>query len=204
MKKIYISSLDKTRKHLYISSLSSFLSKDGKVLIINMDNNRDLEIEFEIEDFIIYDNLDYFKGICDLEQSIQEVDENIFLMPSAFKTDKYVMDNKDFKSIDKIEGFDYIILNGEDVDKYIEDMDIILDYIDEKSEGYFYINNRNMEKKVNSKKYNTLQDKNIRIIGDLEIDNDMNSHILNNIWKIYVGEDVFTVEKNIFERIFNK
>lgn len=205
MRKIYISSLEKTRKYLYISSLSSFLSKDKKVLIINMENSRDLEIKFGLEDFIIYDHLDYFKGVCDIEQSLQEINENLFLMPSAFKRDKYEMVKEDFENIDKIDGFDYIILNSENINNEIECMDIIVDYIDEDiKREYFYINNRNIETKINSKKFNILQEKGIGVLGDLEIDKDMNPDILNNIWKVYIGEEIFTVDKNLFERIFRK
>ncbi|MDL2310839.1 cell division inhibitor, partial [Peptostreptococcaceae bacterium OttesenSCG-928-C18] len=72
MKIVYISSEERARKNLYIMSLSSFLAKDEKVLIINMDSDRELEILFEVEDYIIYDNLDYFSKISDLEQSITE------------------------------------------------------------------------------------------------------------------------------------
>lgn len=205
MRKIYISSLEKTRKYLYISSLSSFLSKDSKVLIINMENSRNLEIEFELEDFIIYDNLDYFKGVCDLDQSLQEINENLFLMPSAFKTDKYEMKKDDFQNIDKIESFDYIILNGEEINEDIDNMDIILDYIDENlNREYFYINNRNTQGKVNSKKFNGLLERNIKVIADFKLEENMDSKEINNIWKVYTGEDTFTVEKNLFERIFNK
>ena len=89
MEIIYISSLDETRKNLYISSLSSFLSKDYKVLIINFGNNRNLEIKFGIEDYIIYDNLDYFSGNCDFNQGIIELNDNLYIMPSAYKNNKY-------------------------------------------------------------------------------------------------------------------
>ncbi|HHX71255.1 MAG: hypothetical protein WAO56_09900 [Miniphocaeibacter sp.] len=206
MKKIYISSEDKTRKYLYISSLSSFLSKDKKVLIINMEGNRDLEIYFGIEDYIIYDYLDYFSGICDLDQSILELNDNLMIMPSAYKRDKYIMENEDFSKIDNILEFDYIIINSnEEILKNIKETDIIADYVFKVDNGNkYFINNLSINKRINSKIKKSLDNENYIILGETEIDSNTKDESLNGIWKVYLGQEKYEVQKSFFERLLGR
>lgn len=205
MKKIFISSEDKARKHLYISSLSSFLSKDNKVLIINMEEDRKLEIFYDIEDFIIYDYLDYFSNNCDLDQVVQEIDDNIDLIPSAYKLDKYELIKEDYKKIDFLMEYDYIILSGEFKNiENLEDIDLITDYIpQEEYERIFYINNRIENKKINKRKKEQLDENKINIIGDILLEEEIEEESLNKIWNIYLGNEEFSLERNLIERIFN-
>lgn len=206
MKKIYISSEDKTRKYLYISSLSSFLSKDNKVLIINMENNRDLEIYFKIEDYIIYDYLDYFSGICDLDQGTLDLNDNLMIMPSAYRSDKYIMTDEDFNKIDNILEFDYILINSNlKVLENFEEIDIITDYIlEDNLKNKYFINNRSINKKINSKRKKTLDKENYIIIGEVEIDSNTKGEFLNEIWKVYLGQSKYEVQKNFLERLLGK
>lgn len=205
MKGIFISSEDKARKHLYISSLSSFLSKDKKVLIINMEENRELEIFYDIEDFIIYDYLDFFSGNCELDQVIQEIDDNIDLIPSAFKLDKYRLNKKDYKKIYNLKEYDYLIINGDiSILENFEEIDCIMDYLpEEELENIHYINNRSSNKKINRKKKEFFEEEKINIIGDMEIDDEIDLEDLYPTWNIYLGEEEFILDRNIFERIFN-
>lgn len=206
MRKIYISSEDKTRKYLYISSLSSFLSKDKKVLIINMEGNRDLEIYFEIEDYIIYDYLDYFSGICDLDQSTLELNDNLMIMPSAYKRDKYIMENEDFSKIDNILEFDYIIINSnEGILKNIKEIDIIADYVFKVDNGNkYFINNLSINKRINSKIKKSLDNESYTILGEGEIDSNTKDESLNGFWKVYLGKEKYEVQKSFFERLLGR
>ncbi|QQK07154.1 hypothetical protein [Miniphocaeibacter halophilus] len=206
MKKIYISSEDKTRKYLYISSLSSFLSKDKRVLIINMENNRGLEIYFKIEDYIIYDYLDYFSGICDLDQATLELKDSLMIMSSAYKPDKYTMTDEDFNKIDNILEFDYILINSDlKVLDSLKDVDIITDYILENNfKNKYFINNIAINKKINSKAKKSLDEENYKIIGEIKIDSNTKEEFLNEIWKVYLGQGKYEIQKSFFERLLGK
>ena len=204
MEIIYISSLDETRKNLYISSLSSFLSKDYKVLIINFGNNRNLEIKFGIEDYIIYDNLDYFSGNCDFNQGIIELNDNLYIMPSAYKNNKYYLQDKDYYRIKDMEEYDFIILNGyENILKYFTEIANISDNLLESRMNY-YINNTNISKKLNYKILKQIEDKGVSILGEVDITSIRNEEELNNIWEVYTGSKKYIYEKTIIERIFTK
>ena len=205
MKIIYISSEDKTRKNLYIASLSSFLSKDNEVLIINMEKDRELEMLFEVEDYIIYDNLDYFSEVSDLEQSVTEIEDNLDILPSAFKLEKYEMQEEDYKKITLIENYDYIIVNTEVENiKYIENIEVITDELLEyKQDKMYFINNRLSRNKINRKRKEIFEKEGYTIIGDMLINESTSKDSLDNLWGNYIGISEYKMDRNIIERILN-
>ncbi|WP_100065086.1 hypothetical protein [Miniphocaeibacter massiliensis] len=205
MKIVCISSEDKTRKNLYISSLSSFLSKDAKVLVVNMDDNRDLEILFEVENYIIYDNLDYFSQICNLEQGKTEVNDNLDILPSAFKKDKYTLKDEDYKKLNNIKGYDYLILNMElRKINLVDDVELISENIEniENIKKYF-INNRIVRSKINRRKKEEIEKEGYIVIADKLIDSNISNEDLYEIWEVYLGISEYKMDRNIIERIFN-
>lgn len=78
----------------------------GKILIFSLiQENRNLENLFDIQDDIIYDNQDYFNNIIELENLIYEIDDKIHIVPSSYKMK---ISNYDFsKIINDISKLDY-------------------------------------------------------------------------------------------------
>lgn len=82
---------------------------EGKNLIFSLiQNSRELEVDFDVSDIIIYDNSDIMVNTISIEDSIIEINENIDIIPSSYrqKTSEY-----DFNNISKdliLENYDNI------------------------------------------------------------------------------------------------
>ena len=125
-------------------------------------------------------------------------------MPSAYKNNKYYLQDKDYYRIKDMEEYDFIILNGyENILKYFTEIANISDNLLESRMNY-YINNTNISKKLNYKILKQIEDKGVSILGEVDITSIRNEEELNNIWEVYTGSKKYIYEKTIIERIFTK
>ena len=175
---------DKFKK--YLPNLMN--NMEGKNLILSLiQENRDLEMYFDIIDEIIYDNSDYLNNIVDLEQVSIEIDDNIDIVPSSYKMK---VKEYDFNSIlNDIESVDYdniLILIDDKLDiSNLPNEEIIyssdLDNIIENKKLIITDNNRVYD---NNKIYGYLNDNE----SDLKIliDNLQNNTLLNPQKKSFI------------------
>ncbi len=175
---------DKFKK--YLPNLIN--NMEGKNLILSLiQENRDLEMYFDIIDEIIYDNSDYLNNIVDLEQVSIEIDDNIDIVPSSYKMK---VKEYDFNSIlNDIESVDYdniLILIDDKLDiSNLPNEEIIyssdLDNIIENEKLIITDNNRVYD---NNKIYGYLNDNE----SDLKIliDNLQNNTLLNPQKKSFI------------------
>lgn len=81
---------------------------DGKRLIISLiQQSRELERSYEIEEYVIYDNSDVLSGIISLEDAIINIDDNIDILPSSYKKKKDTVDNEIFEN-EIYNDYDYV------------------------------------------------------------------------------------------------
>lgn len=81
---------------------------DGKKLIISLiQQSRELERSYEIEEYVIYDNSDVLAGIISLEDAIINIDDNIDILPSSYKKKKDIVDNEIFEN-EIYNDYDYV------------------------------------------------------------------------------------------------
>lgn len=100
---------DINKKALIIQGLSNLLDK--KVMILSLDHpTRKLEYSLGVEDYIVYDILDFFSGVCDLDKAVVEVNDKVKLLPASIKPEKHDPSLEDYKNLLKeIEDYDYVI-----------------------------------------------------------------------------------------------
>lgn len=184
MEKILITGNRKSGKSLMTSVIARQLPKDKKILIVDLNHeNRELEIAMQVEDFVVFDILDYLSEMTDFSQSVLEVNENIDIMASAYREDKYMASTEDYekliKDIEKAE-YDYILIEG-NLDKLKDLKNIVntLIYIDNGSANYnlsmfdeiegdkFYIFNETEREKIPSFERKDIESKNFKLIGKI-------------------------------------
>lgn len=116
MEKILVTGSRKSGKSLIVSSFSRLIPNNKKIIIVNLNHeNRGLETAMKVEDFVIFDILDYMSGEVDIEKSILKIDENIDILPSAYDEEKYKCEKEDYeKLVTKLEelGYDYVIIES--------------------------------------------------------------------------------------------
>lgn len=215
MEKILITGNRKSGKSLVTSMIARQLPKDKKMLIIDLNHeNRELEIAMQVEDFVVFDVLDYLSGMTDFNQSVLEVNDNIDIMPSAYREDKYIAENKDYDKLNKEisdREYDYILIESNlDKLKNLTEMVDTLIYIDNGSANYnlsmfdeikgdkFYIFNEIEREKISSFERKDIDEKNFKFIGKI---------LYNEKYEREMDKGNFIINENlkeIFSNFINK
>lgn len=96
------------KKALLIQSLCNLL--DGKILIVNSENSRQIEYALGVEDYCVYDTLDVLSQVVDYKKSMIKIKEDKYIIPSTIKPDKYSATVDDYQNLlDKLNEFDIVI-----------------------------------------------------------------------------------------------
>lgn len=113
MKLRYLYFEDLKRDSQYLKSLLKHFD-DNNVLLINLvQGSRKVEIEFEIENYIIYNVYDLLDNIVNFDKAVYEIFPNLYILPSSFKARDEIIDvDKIIESIPEDEDyeFDYIFV----------------------------------------------------------------------------------------------
>ena len=113
MKLRYLYFEDLKRDSQYLKSLLKHFD-DNNVLLINLvQGSRKVEIEFEIENYIIYNVYDLLDNIVNFDKAVYEIFQNLYILPSSFKARDEIIDvDKIIESIPEDEDyeFDYIFV----------------------------------------------------------------------------------------------
>ena len=72
------------KKALLIQSLCNLL--DGKILIVNSENSRQIEYALGVEDYCVYDTLDVLSNVIDYKKSMVKITEDRYIIPSVSYT----------------------------------------------------------------------------------------------------------------------
>ena len=131
----------------FIDEFSKKLSKNKSVLLLSFtrDKNENIEDLYEMGGMITYDICDYFLDLIDLDKIIVKACENIdFIIPPLLNP-KYQIKKEDIsKLLEKINTYDYLIINGLDeslIDEKKEIQIISENQIKEDIKSdYFFIN----------------------------------------------------------------
>lgn len=131
----------------FINEFSKKLSENKSVLLLSFTRNKNENIEdlYDMGGMITYDICDYFLDLIDLDKIIVKAYENIdFIIPPLLNS-KYDVKKEDVsKLLEKINTYDYLIINGLD-ESLIDDkkeIQIISENQIEKEikADYFFIN----------------------------------------------------------------
>ncbi|MDU3804702.1 MAG: cell division inhibitor [Finegoldia magna] len=96
------------KKALLIQSLCNLL--DGKILIVNSENSREIEYALGVEDYCVYDTLDVLSNVVDYKKSMVKITEDRYIIPSTIKPEKYSAANEDYENLlDYLSEFDIVI-----------------------------------------------------------------------------------------------
>ncbi|BAG07780.1 putative cell division inhibitor [Finegoldia magna ATCC 29328] len=96
------------KKALLIQSLCNLL--DGKILIVNSENSRQIEYALGVEDYCVYDTLDVLSQVVDYKKSMIKIKEDKYIIPSTIKPEKYSATKEDYKNLlDNLCEFDIVI-----------------------------------------------------------------------------------------------
>lgn len=96
------------KKALLIQSLCNLL--DGKILIVNSENSRQIEYALGVEDYCVYDTLDVLSGVVDYKKSMVKIAEDRYIIPSTIKPEKYSATKEDYENLlDNLSEFDIVI-----------------------------------------------------------------------------------------------
>ncbi|NLW53044.1 MAG: septum site-determining protein MinD [Tissierellia bacterium] len=113
MKLRYLYFEDLKRDSQYLKSLLKHFD-DNNVLLINLvQGSRKVEIDFEIENYIIYNVYDLLDNIVNFDKAVYEIFPNLYILPSSFKARDEIIDvDKIIESIPEDEDyeFDYIFV----------------------------------------------------------------------------------------------
>ena len=101
----------------FIKEFSKKLSENKSVLLLSFTRNKNENIEdlYDMGGMITYDICDYFLDLIDLDKIIVKACENIdFIIPPLLNS-KYDVKKEDVsKLLEKINTYDYLIINGLD------------------------------------------------------------------------------------------
>lgn len=96
------------KKALLIQSLCNLL--DGKILIVNSENSREIEYALGVEDYCVYDTLDVLSNVVDYKKSMVKIKEDRYIIPSTIKPEKYSATKEDYENLlDNLSEFDIVI-----------------------------------------------------------------------------------------------
>lgn len=131
----------------FIDEFSKKLSKNKSVLLLSFtrDKNENIEDLYEMGGMITYDICDYFLDLIDLDKIIVKACKNIdFVIPPLLNSKDQIKKEDISKLLEKINTYDYLIINGLDqslIDEKKEIQIISENQIKEEIKSdYFFIN----------------------------------------------------------------
>lgn len=131
----------------FIDEFSKKLSKNKSVLLLSFtrDKNENIEDLYEMGGMITYDICDYFLDLIDLDKIIVKACKNIdFVIPPLLNSKDQIKKEDISKLLEKINTYDYLIINGLDqslIDEKKEIQIISENQIKEDIKSdYFFIN----------------------------------------------------------------
>lgn len=96
------------KKALLIQSLCNLL--DGKILIINSEQSRDIEYALGVEDYCVYDTLDVLNKIVDYKKAMVKIKDDKYIIPATIKSDKYSPTKTDYEDLlNQVDEFDIVV-----------------------------------------------------------------------------------------------
>lgn len=96
------------KKALLVQSLCNLL--DGRILIINSEQSRDIEYALGVEDYCVYDTLDVLSKIVDYKKAMVKIKDDKYIIPSTIKPDKYSPAMTDYEDlINQLDEFNIVI-----------------------------------------------------------------------------------------------
>ena len=186
------------KKALLIQSLCNLL--DGKILIINSEQSRDIEYALGVEDYCVYDTLDVLSKIVDYKKSMVKIKEDRYVIPSTIKPDKYSAIIDDYQNLlDKLNEFDIVIFTedigiefdeeimwGNEEKSHAKKLYQITDSSSKRKSDYKYIGKleftKEYEKKINSYSEN-VDEKLTEIIQNYKQDKEAKIGFFDRIFK---------------------
>lgn len=96
------------KKALLVQSLCNLL--DGKILIINSEQSRDIEYSLGVEDYCVYDTLDVLNKIVDYKKAMVKIKDDKYIIPATIKSDKYYPTKTDYEDLlNQVDEFDIVV-----------------------------------------------------------------------------------------------
>ena len=191
------------KKALLIQSLCNLL--DGKILIVNSENSREIEYALGVEDYCVYDTLDVLSNVVDYKKSMVKITEDRYIIPSTIKPEKYSAANEDYENLlDYLSEFDIVIFTedigiefdeeimwGNEEKSHAKKSYQITDSSSKRKSDYKYIGKleftKEYEKKINSYS-EKVDEKLIEIIQNYKQDKEAKIGFFDRIfkrWNIY-------------------
>lgn len=191
------------KKALLIQSLCNLL--DGKILIVNSENSREIEYALGVEDYCVYDTLDVLSNVVDYKKSMVKIREDRYVIPSTIKPEKYSVSNEDYENLlDNLSEFDIVIFTedigiefdeeimwGNEEKSHAKKLYQITDSSSKRKSDYKYIGKleftKEYEKKINSYSEN-VDEKLTEIIQNYKQDKEAKIGFFDRIfkrWNIY-------------------
>lgn len=192
------------KKALLIQSLCNLL--DGKILIVNSENSREIEYALGVEDYCVYDTLDVLSQVVDYKKSMVKITEDRYVIPSTIKPEKYSASNEDYENLlDNLSEFDIVIFTedigiefdeeimwGNEEKSHAKKLYQITDSSSKRKSDYKYIGKleftKEYEKKINSYSEN-VDEKLTEIIQNYKQDKEAKIGFFDRIfkrWNIYL------------------
>lgn len=191
------------KKALLIQSLCNLL--DGKILIVNSENSRQIEYALGVEDYCVYDTLDVLSNVVDYKKSMVKIREDRYVIPSTIKPEKYSATKVDYENLlDNLSEFDIVIFTedigiefdeeimwGNEEKSHAKKLFQISDSSSKRKSDYKYIGKleftKEYEKKINSYSEN-VDEKLTEIIQNYKQDKEAKIGFFDRIfkrWNIY-------------------
>lgn len=191
------------KKALLIQSLCNLL--DGKILIVNSENSRQIEYALGVEDYCVYDTLDVLSNVIDYKKSMVKITEDRYIIPSTIKPEKYSASKVDYENLlDNLSEFDIVIFTedigiefdeeimwGNEEKSHAKKSYQITDSSSKRKSDYKYIGKleftKEYEKKINSYSEN-VDEKLTEIIQNYKQDKEAKIGFFDRIfkrWNIY-------------------
>ena len=191
------------KKALLIQSLCNLL--DGKILIVNSENSRQIEYALGVEDYCVYDTLDVLSNVIDYKKSMVKITEDRYIIPSTIKPEKYSASKVDYENLlDNLSEFDIVIFTedigiefdeeimwGNEEKSHAKKLYQITDSSSKRESDYKYIGKleltKEYEKKINSY-YENVDEKLTEIIQNYKQDKEAKIGFFDRIfkrWNIY-------------------
>lgn len=186
------------KKALLIQSLCNLL--DGKILIVNSENSREIEYALGVEDYCVYDTLDVLSNVVDYKKSMVKIREDRYVIPSTIKPEKYSVSNEDYENLlDNLSEFDIVIFTedigiefdeeimwGNEEKSHAKKLYQITDSSSKRKSDYKYIGKleftKEYEKKINSYSEN-VDEKLTEIIQNYKQDKEAKIGFFDRIFK---------------------
>nr|WP_281682506.1 cell division inhibitor [Finegoldia magna] len=186
------------KKALLIQSLCNLL--DGKILIVNSENSRQIEYALGVEDYCVYDTLDVLSNVIDYKKSMVKITEDRYIIPSTIKPEKYSASKVDYENLlDNLSEFDIVIFTedigiefdeeimwGNEEKSHAKKLYQITDSSSKRKSDYKYIGKleftKEYEKKINSYSEN-VDEKLTEIIQNYKQDKEAKIGFLDRIFK---------------------